>query len=77
MSEFTYYHMSGTFWIKHTQKNKIQKIKQKGEKIHDSRFAIIGHVVNHSTHHRGQISGAFTQLIDNAKPCWIRFMSMA
>ena len=40
----------------------------KGKKYSNIKSDIIGHVVNHSSHHRGQISGAFTQLCTNVDP---------
>ena len=40
----------------------------KGEKYINIKSDIIGHVINHSTHHRGQISGALTQLCTNVEP---------
>eukprot|EP01084_Bolivina_argentea_P289338 496813_1 len=33
-----------------------------------NRVFIITHILNHGTHHRGQISGALTQLCNDAKP---------
>ena len=33
-----------------------------------NRVFILQHILNHGTHHRGQISGALTQLCQDAKP---------
>ena len=40
----------------------------KGRKYTSIRSDIITHIVNHGTHHRGQISGSFTQLLNDCKP---------
>ena len=46
----------------------FQYTSKKGTKYSNIKCDIIGHAINHSTHHRGQISCAFTQLCPNIEP---------